>query len=105
MTIELAQRFAEALQSKGWKAFFGPYWDGAHDASHDAEPNFWYFHPRSNGGVGAYVQYAYEPETIASGDTGFIEPEEVEEVLARVMALGVNPTRKDVWKAIEGEPV
>jgi len=96
--FEWCQRFAEALGKKGLKAFAGQQWDGYCD--HRDAHNFWYFHPR-NGGVSAYVQYDYDPETRASTyDAGFLDPEKIEASLERVNALEPFPPRKWVWRAL-----
>ncbi len=98
--FEWSRRFAEALNKKGLKAFYGPYWDGPSD--HRDEPTFWYFHPRSNGGIGAYVKYDCDPELKSyTYDHGFLDPGRLEMVWTRVIVLPLNPSREQIWKALE----
>lgn len=86
-----ADGFADALTRKGLKAFYGQSWDGTSDHH---EPEFWYFHPRDNGGVAAFVTYD------EMYDMYFLGPFGLADALTAVEALGVTPTRKDVTRAI-----
>ena len=91
--LKWCRKFANALTSKGLKAYFGKYWDGA--SGHD-DATFWYFHPRPNGGVGAHVTYDG-----GTYDQGFLEPESLSDALAGIQALPARPSRAKVWKVLD----
>lgn len=96
--LEQCKRLAEALQTKGVKAYFGSQWDG--HTVHDDLELFWYFYP-SSGDIGVYVQYNSTPYS-HTYDAGFISWNEIPEVIELLKALHWLPSRECVWKVLEG---
>ncbi len=95
----VAQRFAEVLTAKGLCAYFGREWDGACDHK---DPEFWYFHPTSGGGVGAYSGYDRTPDGGSTYDMTFLAAEDLDAALSRLEALQVGATRAEVSRALGG---
>ena len=92
--LDRCEKLVAILTSKGLKAYFGQEWDGAND--HD-DPEFWYFHARDNGGVGAYVEYDE-----GTYDQGFLEPAHADSAIPRLNELENEAARAAVWNALLG---
>lgn len=88
-----SRKLAKTLKRKGVVAYFGSGWQGS---STYKDPEFWYFHSCSDGKIGAYVEYDG-----GTYDSGIIARENFKKAFACLDALGINPSREEIWTAMK----